>query len=137
MPVIAEAAAEARLIARRGASAAAVLVGAGLHPVRTVKDGVSIVRGLVNPPDDAAQPAPTDVKPVPVSKAHPVEPSEDTAEEQRTAAARLDPEPPEAEAVADVPVEPQGPAPHIPPSIAHEVERDYGDDLPGMHAGGA
>lgn len=137
MPVIAEAAAEARLIARRGASAAAVVIGAGLHPLRTVKGGVSIVRGLVNPPDSPVQPAPTDVKPVSVPKAHPTEPSEKIAEEQRRAADRLDPEPPEPEAVADIPVEPQGPAPHLPASIAHEIERDYGDDLPGMHNGGA
>ena len=35
-------------------------------------------------------------------------------------------------AAADVRVEPRGPAPHIPPRIAGEVERDYGDDLPGI-----
>ena len=69
MPVISEAAAQARLIAKRGANVAAVMIGASFHPFRTVRDGASVVRGLVNPPESPVQPAPTDAKEKPADTA--------------------------------------------------------------------
>jgi hypothetical protein len=35
----------------------------------------------------------------------------------------------------DRPVQSRGPAPHVPPAIAAEVERDYGDEIPGITPG--
>jgi hypothetical protein len=126
MPVIAEATSYARLLARRGAGLAAVVLGASFHPLRTARDGASMVRGLVSPPEEPIPPAPTDAAPAstqaPDQPATPpdADPAPDAAAATGSAAA------------ADVRVEPRGPAPHIPPRIAGEVERDYGDDLPGI-----
>lgn len=156
MPVIAEATAQARLLTKRGATAAAVVLGASFHPVRTVREGASLVRGLVHHADGTATPAapPTDAqpKPTPAAKASTTtstttskgsgttaKPKAGTAKKtpghttvQKPAAP---PTPDPAPEAVDVPVEPQGPVPHIPPSIAGEVERDYGDDLPGIRGG--
>lgn len=178
MPAIAEAASQARLLARRGADAAAVVLGASFHPFRTVRDGAHLVQGLMGQRDaagPAAPEAPTSVEPdtsgtpkaaqsaatkttpgkADPTKAAPRKPSPKKAAPpkaapKKTAATKTaatktapgratvakEPAPPApgpaaAEAV-DVPVEPTGPAPHIPPSIAGEVERDYGDELPGI-----
>jgi len=149
MPAIAEAAAQARLLARRGAGAAAVVLGASFHPFRTVREGANLVQGLMNPPEQvkptppatdsapetsAATPATTPpttesttTKPATTSTTKPTPGPDTVAKEPAPPAA--DPDIAEA---ADVPVDPSGPVPHIPPRIAGEVERDYGDELPGI-----
>lgn len=135
MPAIADAAAQARLFARRGADAAAVVLGASFHPFRTVREGAHLVHGLMNPPEqvpptppatDAAteRSAATSTK---APKAKPAPGPETVIKEPAPPA--TEPGIPES---TDVPVDPSGPLPHIPPRIAGEVERDYGDELPGI-----
>ena len=150
MPVIAEATARARLLARRGATAAAVVLGASFHPFRTAREGASMVRGLMNPPRvrlPIGDVAPGDVVPTDVTPAEGVPSPEPAHAEPPGSTASPAPDVPEAAAAEpvaesaaeadDVPVQPRGPAPHIPPRLAGEVERDYGDDLPGIrNAGG-
>jgi hypothetical protein len=140
MPVIAEAAAQARVLARRSANAAAVVIGASFHPFRTVRDGAHVVRGLVHPPEDPIPGAPTDAREEPAQA--PASPRDAETATRPTAGADTavrPPAPPEPDAVPpedlDRPVDARGPAPHIPPRIAEEVERDYGDDLPGFTNG--
>lgn len=158
MPAIAEAASQARLLARRGADAAAVVLGASFHPFRTVRDGAHLVHGLIGQRDAAPPAAPEAPAPAEPSTARTpkvAQPAAKKAPATKTAAKKTPakkapakkaapghptvakepappvPDPAPAEAL-DVPVEPTGPAPHIPPSIAGEVERDYGDELPGI-----
>jgi hypothetical protein len=174
MPVIAEATAQARLIAHRGANVAAVLIGASFHPFRTVREGASVVRGLVNPPEEPIQPPPTDAqeqspaakdststgsagtkaaqaappttaKKTASKKTAAEKPAKKTAQKTAQKSTKKDlpgPDtvakpaaPPPAPDGADRPVQARGPAPHMPPSIAGEVERDFGDELPGITPG--
>ncbi|WGL50837.1 hypothetical protein P5P86_12775 [Nocardioides sp. BP30] len=157
MPVIAEATAQARLLARRGANAAAVVIGASFHPFRTVRDGATVVRGLVSPPADPVPGAPTDAAEQPASPpsatSTPPSASTKTGSAKKPAEPKTPPgpdivakpvAPPAQEAsnavvgeqqVDDRPVEARGPVPHLPPQIAAEIERDYGDDLPGITDG--
>lgn len=155
MPAIADAAAQARLFARRGADAAAVVLGASFHPFRTVREGAHLVQGLMNPreqvtPTPPATDASVERSTEPAAKKATAEPTKKTAKKATKKAPKKpatkpapgpttvakepappapDPQVPEA---ADVPVDPSGPLPHIPPRIAGEVERDYGDELPGI-----
>jgi hypothetical protein len=135
MPDLTDAAHQARVLARRGAHAAGTLIDASFHPFRTVRTGTETVRNLIHPAEDeAVSPPPTDAKaertsspaPAPAPRA-PREPVENLTEELAEEAA-----PP-----PDLPVEPQGPAPHMPARLASEIERDYGDDLPGFTGGDA
>jgi hypothetical protein len=144
MPAIAEAAAQARLLARRSANAAAVVIGASFHPFRTVRDGATVVKGLITPPSEPVPPAPTDVTTAPEQSTTTPD-GQQTATRPQQAVTTAPPVPDTAPAtepalapeVDDRPVEARGPAPHIPPSIAGEVERDYGDELPGIKPGNA
>jgi hypothetical protein len=133
MPVLAEAAAQARVIARRGASAAAVVIGASFHPFRTV-------RGLVQPSEEPIPGPPTDAQEAPVATTPPPSAAARPAAKPQAGAdivpKPVEPPVPDGDtAEADRPVEARGPAPHIPPRIAGEIERDYGDELPGFTPG--
>jgi len=138
MPAIADAAAQARLFARRGADAAAVVLGASFHPFRTVREGAHLVQGLMNPPEQVTPTPPgTDTAiDMPAASTASPKPKPDTKPAPGPQTVAKDPAPPVADpeipADADVPVDPTGPLPHIPPRIASEVERDYGDELPGI-----
>jgi len=150
MPAIADAAAQARLLARRGADAAAVVLGASFHPFRTVREGAHLVQGLMNPPEqvrptppatDAATGAATDTPASrgpkkPTTNKTTKQPAKEPTKPAGPETVTKEPAPPVAEPdvpeAADVPVDPSGPLPHIPPRIAGEVERDYGDELPGI-----
>lgn len=131
MPDLTDAAQQARALARRGAHAAGTLIDASFHPFRTVRTGTESVRNLIHHGDDeAAPPPPTDAKvaePAAPTSPAPREPVENLTEAFEEQAA-----PP-----PDLPVEPQGPAPHMPARLASEIERDYGDDLPGFTGGDA
>lgn len=123
MPDIADAAAQARKLARRGADAAAVVLDAGTHPLRTAREGAQLVQGLVNRHDEEGTEPSAQVAPPESPTPDPI-PGPATVVKEPAA-----PEPVEA---LDLPVEPGGPKPHMPPDIADEVERDYGDEVPGI-----
>lgn len=133
-----------RVLARRGLGAALLVVDAGLHPRRTARRGARLVQdvaafvGATSAPDptptdvpvrgrDASAPATASTPPqaTPVAPTIPATPPPPVAE----------PEPVEEPFDDSLPVEPQGPAPHMPPDVAAEVERDYSDDVPGFAGG--
>jgi len=141
LPNLPDAAHQATQLARRGVQAATTVLDASFHPFRTAR---SLVRTA-----DEPSPPPTDAK-----IARPSEPeaaqAEDTANEDiatddtATGAAGAAPGPQsaaeaveafEVETPPDLPVVPTGPAPHMPQGIADEIERDYGDELPGFRNG--
>ena len=107
---------QAKELARKSAHAATALLDASFHPFRTV-------RSLVHT-EEPIQPPPTDAQPDPVAPPQPPP--------APTPRASVDAD---VEAPADVPVVPTGPAPHIPPHLADEIERDYGEELPGFRNG--
>lgn len=116
MPDLTDAARQATSIARRGAHAASSVLDASFHPFRTVRSLVHTEEEPVPPPTD------TEVAPpVPSQPPAPRRPMQAVPEPVDT--------PP------DLPVEPRGPAPHMPPRIADEIERDYGEELPGFRNG--
>jgi hypothetical protein len=104
-------------VARRGVGVAAVLIDAGLHPRRTAQAGMRLARGLL--PTEPEQRAEETVAPA----------------EEGAPPAEKTVMPVEETVVADEDAEvvPQGPAPHLPAGLAAEIERDYGDELPGIH----
>lgn len=108
---------QAKELARKGAHAATALLDASFHPFRTVRSMVQA--------EEAIAPPPTDAQPDPVGPAEP----------PRAPAPRTTADVEMADEVADVPVVPTGPAPHMPPGIADEIERDYGEELPGFRNG--
>lgn len=146
LPNLPAAARQVTGLARKGAHAATTLLGASFHPVRTVR---SVTRM-----DDEPAPPPTDAK-----IARPSEPEADRgqsspatdspARDSRTdadgteaTAATREPQSAaeaveafEVETPPDLPVVPTGPAPHMPQDIADEIEREYGDELPGFRNG--
>ena len=135
MPDINDAAHQAKELARRGAHAASTLIDASFHPFRAVRSGTATVRSLIQPgEDEAVAPPPTDAKvvtPEPAAEAEPAAsstPREPVESLTEVFAAEAAPPP-------DLPVEPQGPAPHMPARLAGEIERDYGDELPGFTGG--
>lgn len=150
LSIVGESTALLRILARRGLGAAIVTVDAGLHPRRTARQGARLVQdvaafvGVSSGPAATVTDAParggSTTPPTRTSTA----PAEDRAPEAPTPPAGPDlvvaepaaPEPVE-QADESLPVEPSGPAPHLPPDIAAEVERDYADDLPGFAGGDA
>ena len=111
---------QAKEFARKGAQAANALLDASFHPFRTVR----AVRGLVLGEDEPVSPPPTDAQPEPIAAPEPPQPPVPRVP------ADVEPETP-----PDLPVVPTGPAPHIPQEIADEIEREYGDELPGFRNG--
>ena len=109
-----QAAGQAKELARKGVHAATTALDAGLNTLRTVR-GMVRTDDPVPPPTDAQTPAPVGSDRRPTETA----PTGESPAEPR----------------ADLPVKERGPAPHIPPSIAGEVERDYGEELPGFRNG--
>jgi hypothetical protein len=123
MSLLRTTAADLRSIVRRGPGVAAGVLGAALHPRRTLHEGTELVRGLLTPPEPTT----------PSRGVTPIEEAAETAPGPAPSAPvpfDLSDEPVEAD--DDAVIQPRGPAPHLPPSIAAEVERDYGDDLPGI-----
>jgi hypothetical protein len=118
MPDLTDAAHQAKSLARRGAHAATAVLDASFHPFRTV-------RSLVHT-EEAPTPPPTDAK-TEITAPTPTQPPAPRRPVQAV------PEP--IETPPDLPVEPRGPAPHMPPHLADEIERDYGDELPGFRNG--
>jgi hypothetical protein len=158
MSILNQPASIAKAVLRRGTGAALGAVDAGLHPTRTLRQGVQHLPGIgglvgsggtdrshVPAPTDAAAPA---APAAPVTPAAPTaDPEPDTAADNAAAAPETGPDTSESSAAvepfeipeepievdADAVVELQGPAPHLPASIAAEIEREYGDDVPGFH----
>jgi len=126
MPDLTDAAHQAHALARRGAHAATAVLAVSLHPFRTVRTLVRLAEPIPPPPTDARTEPPTAVPPPP----QPPAPTTSTTPARTTPVADEIPD-----EIPDLPVEPRGPAPHIPPRIADEVERDYGDELPGFRNG--
>ncbi|MGZ6733060.1 MAG: hypothetical protein ACXVDH_00330 [Nocardioides sp.] len=104
---------QAKELARKGAHAATALLDASFHPFRTVRSMVQT--------EEPIPPPPTDAQPDPVADPEPPQ--------APTPRIPADVQPP------DLPVVPTGPAPHMPPDIADEIEREYGEDLPGFRNG--
>jgi hypothetical protein len=157
MPDLTDATRQARVIARRGVHAATAMIDASFHPFRTVRNGTDTVRHLLHADHEQPTPPPTDAKTEvrPEAKAETKAGTKTEAKNGAKPAGRTAPSAPKPPAPrktvdqvveetleqeqppANLPVEPQGPAPHLPPSLAAEIERDYGDDLPGFSGGDA
>jgi hypothetical protein len=120
MPDLTDAARQATSLARRGAHAATAVLDASFHPFRTVRSLVHTEEAAPPPPTDTGTAPPTPTQ-APTPR-RPVETPVETLAEP-------------VEAPADLPVHPRGPAPHMPPDIAEEIERDYAEDLPGFRNG--
>ena len=117
---------QAKGLARKGAQAATTLLDASFHPFRTV-------RNLVQTDESAPTSAPASAVPPTDAKIARPEPESATPTGPSSAAEAVAEF--EVETPPDLPVVPTGPAPHLPPDIADEIERDYGDELPGFHNG--
>jgi hypothetical protein len=135
MPTVAEFATDLKSASRRLARTVPAVLDASFHPFRTVREGTRLVQGLlapehdepVPPPTEAAAPADTvDHTPIHRQVAKPAPPAPPAAPEPD-----LLPDP----GLDDHPIHSRGPAPHVPPAIAAEVERDYGDEIPGITTG--
>jgi hypothetical protein len=147
MPTVAGFAADLRTASRRLVRSVPAVIDASFHPFRTVREGTRLVQGLLTPERDDRVPPPTEAaapadtadrapihRPAPGSdRPEPAEPAE-PAEPGRAAVEPV-PEPDLEQDPDDRPVETRGPAPHVPPAIAAEVERDYGDEIPGITPG--
>jgi hypothetical protein len=153
MPTVAGFAADLRTASRRLVRSVPAVLDASFHPFRTVRDGTRLVQGLLAPEQSVPVPPPTEAaapadrapihRPVPESVAESAlapaqapEPAEPTDSPEPTElAAEPAAEPVVEPALDDRPILSRGPAPHVPPAIAAEVERDYGDEIPGITPG--
>lgn len=144
MPTVAGFAADLRTASSRLARSVPAVIDASFHPFRTVREGTRLVQGLLAPERDEGVPPPTEAAAPADTPAETRERTEPTAPAEPTAAPEPAPTPsPTAETAAesepdlvdDRPIESRGPAPHVPPAIAAEVERDYGDEIPGIRPG--
>jgi len=150
MPTVAGFATDLKSASRRLVRTVPAVLDASFHPFRTVREGTRLVQGLlapeqdqlVPPPTEAAAPADTaDRAPIHRPAKTPAASPGATEATRPTRAAAPEPaqtpipEPIPEPDLDDRPIQSRGPAPHVPPAIAAEVERDYGDEIPGITSG--